>query len=129
MNPHITQGELSAVGPTDSERAQMKEHDISSDGTHFLFSGYRYSKLGDALNYARLVRERPELPSRGHAVVAGRAVTVPSQAARQRMAEYGIVMVAGTFRLGEFRYDRLEDAVAYAQLIAERQGARPPETP
>lgn len=128
MNPHGTHEEHSADGPSDTERAQMNEHDISCDGTHFLFCGYRYSKLSDALNYARLVRERPELPSRGHAVADRRTATAPTQAARELMAGLGIALEAGRFRLGEFCYDRLEDAVAYARLIAQRQGTRR-ETP
>lgn len=128
MNPHSTHEELSVEGLTDAERSEMKEHDIAFDGRHFYFSGYRYSKLGDALNYARLVRERPELPSRGHAVAADRTASAPSQAARERMDSLGIALVAGTYRLGEFRYDRLEDALAYAEQVARRHD-RPRETP
>lgn len=122
MNAPRPQPDPPAAGPTSRERAQMSEFGISCDDTHYFFSGYRYERLADALNYARLVRERPELPSRGHAVAAV-GTAAPTPAARELMADLGIAFVSGTFRLGAFRYDRLEDAVAYARQVAQRDMA------
>lgn len=128
MNSHSPHSDLLAAGPSDAELEQMKEHDISCDGTSYFFSGYRYAKLADALSYARLMRERPELPSRGHAVATSQTSAAPTEASRELMAKLGIDLDAGVFRFGGFRYDRLEDAVAYAKLTSRRCDSGPEQS-
>lgn len=111
-----------ADGPNEAERARMVERDIAWDGVHYLFGGYRYTKLGDALNYARLLRERPELPSRGHAMAPAPTVALPSMGADEElMSRLGIELASGMFRFGPYRYDRLEDAVAFATSTLKRR--------
>lgn len=44
--------------PTMEELLVMSEFDISYDGQRYLFSDYRYERLDDAVNYAKLNRER-----------------------------------------------------------------------
>lgn len=42
--------------PTDVR--QMQEYGISFDGERYSFAGYRYEKLADAINYAKLQNKR-----------------------------------------------------------------------
>lgn len=40
----------------------------------------------------------------------------PGESDRRTMASFGITYEAGVYRLGEYRYDRLDDALAHARL-------------
>jgi hypothetical protein len=42
--------------PTEEERQVMKELDVTFDGRYYRYSDYRYDRLADAVNYARLKR-------------------------------------------------------------------------
>lgn len=59
------QAAMSSDAPTGSEPEPMSEHDVSFDGTHFVYRGVRYSRLGDAPSHAWLTRERAELAGDG----------------------------------------------------------------
>jgi hypothetical protein len=93
----------------------MAELSIAYDGVRYYYDSYRYDRLDDAVNYARLQRSRAanqawiSMPT--PAIVGG-----PGDSDRRTMASSGITYEAGVYRLGEYRYDRLDDALAHARL-------------
>ena len=96
----------------------MAEFSISYNGRHYRYDRYRYDQLEDAVSYARLQCALPQ-GERLDAAVAmppAEAVDVPDESGRELMATLGITFQDGVYRLGEYRYDRLEDAVNYARL-------------
>jgi hypothetical protein len=106
-----------------TERDQsMLDYAIGFDGLRYDFHGYRYDRLADALAYARLMRSRPTSDNPPGSYVRGPNVVGPSEADRQSMAALGIGYEAGTYRYATFRYDRLADAVSYAETVAARKG-------
>ena len=99
--------------PSELER-EMQELGVEADGPEYYFRGYHYERLADALAYARLKRLAPEgedasPPTRSRAWVA------PSEKDRALMASLGIEFDGRAFRFGEYRYDRLADAVSSAR--------------
>jgi hypothetical protein len=99
-----------------TEREQtMHEYGIGFDGLRYDFHGYRYDRLADALAYARLMRMRPTSDNPRGPYVRGATVVGPSESDRRSMATLGIGYDAGTYRYETFRYDRLGDAVRYAE--------------
>ena len=103
--------------PPDAARL-MDELHISSSGRSFHYRGYRYDRLVDAVNYARLDRGRPLEDAAS--VQAGPLETalLPTAAERELMRALAITFRDGVFHLRDYRYDRLADAVAYAKLTA-----------
>jgi hypothetical protein len=92
---------------------------IHHEGRYFHFRGYRYTRLEDAVAYARLVGTRaarllPEdqLPDRSF----DDAVKPPTAADTTLMQSLGVSFEAGRYVYEGFHYDRLADAVAYARL-------------
>lgn len=52
---HDVQPQWTAPGkPTEDERRVMADLGITFDGTHYRYLDYRYDRLPDAMNYARL---------------------------------------------------------------------------
>jgi hypothetical protein len=105
-----------ADGPEHRERL-MLAYGIAFDGRHYIYDRYRYERLVDAVNYARLQHAHPHLndPSTGPSRI-GERVEPPSDLERELMGELGITFEAGVYRLGVYRYDHLSDAVEYARL-------------
>ena len=96
----------------------MAGFSISYNGRHYRYDRYRYDLLEDAVDYARL---QCALPPREHldaadAMAASEVVEAPDESGRELMAAHGITFQDGIYRLGEYRYDRLVDAVNYARL-------------
>lgn len=95
----------------------MAEFSIAFNGRRYEFDRYRYDRLADAVAYARLQRSRPG----GEGEVGPRAlsdqVELPNELQRELMAELGITIENGVYRLGLFRYDRLADAARYARHL------------
>lgn len=59
LEPNWTRPGLSGI-PKEMQ-ARMKELAIGFDGRQYTFSGYRYDRLSDAINYAELIRSRSAL--------------------------------------------------------------------
>lgn len=93
---------------------EMKELGIEVDGPDYCYKGYRYERLADALAYARLRRRTPEREDVSPAR-RPRPLTALSEDDRALMASLGIEFDGRAFRLGEYRYDRLADAVSSAR--------------
>jgi hypothetical protein len=111
-----------AAAPLHSEDAvasQMAELHIRYNGRSYHYGSYRYDRFMDAVNYARLDRERgfSEVSGEGAAM---HQVALPTEADRVLMQALAITFADGAFRWREYRYDRLSDAAAYATLHASR---------
>jgi len=108
VSPPVTSG-------TGDREQLMTGLSIAYDGLRYHYDGYRYDRLDDAVSYAKLQRSRAtdqaRVPMPAPAMVEG-----PRESDRRTMASFSITYEAGTYRLGEYRYDRLSDASAYARL-------------
>lgn len=105
--------------PSADQAQVMAKHAIRYDGRQYLLGPYRYDRLSDAVNYATL------MAGRGTAVPETSASAAPAFAAPTDddiavMKSLGIAFVGGIYTLGGYRYDRLSDAVNYANLRAQR---------
>jgi hypothetical protein len=105
----------------------MSEYGVTRSGRFFLCHGYRYSKLEDAVAYARLLQKQPvTFQDADHFDWAQgeKEPTEPRSAEDERqMASWGITFGGGQYVFESFRYDRLADAVAYASLVRSRFAA------
>jgi len=97
----------------------MSAFGVTRSGRFFLFHGYRYSTLADAVAYAHLLGTRPTLSAEdNHAALARfeeEPAVVGSAEDERLMATCGISLADGQYVFAAFRYDRLADAVAYAR--------------
>ena len=108
---------------TQDERS-MAAYDIVQDGYRYAYKGYRYDRLSDAIAYASLVRTRTASPEDTTAAPAASALPRPLSAEDEAlMTSLRICHDRGIYRFEEFRYDRLDDAVNYARLMARRSDA------
>lgn len=112
----------------DRERV-MDELAIRQDGVTYVYNGYRYSRLGDAVAYARLVRSREhaggELETPSGPFNSIHAPQGPSDEERSQMSSLAIFFEQGQYRFENYRYDRLSDAVSYARLAQRRATQEP----
>jgi hypothetical protein len=105
----------------------MAGFSISYNGRHYHYDRYRYDLLEDAVDYARLqcsVAPEERLDA-ADGTPAAEVLHAPDESGRELMAALGITFQDGIYRLGEYRYDRLEDAVNYARLRRLHAGAAP----
>jgi len=99
----------------------MAELSITHDGRRYYYAGYRYDRLEDAVNYARLQRSRSGATQMGaQSSLAQTGDAAPDKAQERLMATLSITFENGTYHLGGYRYDRLGDAVNYANLRMRR---------
>lgn len=93
---------------------------VGFDGRHYQYNGYRYDRLADAIAHVALTRTRPSLLEPKGPYSLERSNEPPTARDRETMASLGIVAIGHAYRWRAFRYDRLEDAVAYAALMQRR---------
>jgi hypothetical protein len=105
--------QLRQAGLSLNEEALMAEFSISHNGRQYQYDRYRYDLLEDAVDYAKL--QRSTLPG-SDPMPPMQDVESPDESQRKLMAELAITFQDGIYRLGEYRYDRLADAVNYARL-------------
>ena len=110
-------GRTMSDGPENRERL-MLVYAITFDGRQYVYDRYRYDRLADALNYARLQYPHPlpRDPIEGPPPRIGEPIETPNELQRALMSELGITFQAGVYHLGQYRYDHLSDAVEYARL-------------
>ena len=105
----------------------MSEFGVTRSGRFFLCRGYRYSKLEDAVAYARLMRTRPVASAEDdHADPARREegpAELRSADGERLMASWRISFADDQYVFAGLRYDQLADAVAYARLERARLAA------
>jgi|GEM_PF-1853582 len=112
------------LAATDAEL--MATFGIRRSGRFYLCRGYRYTHLRDAVAYARQARDRPDLaqqePPRERSAGAGAAAGSNSPNAQDvtLMALLRITFAQGQYDFDGYRYDHLQDAVAYARLQQSR---------
>jgi hypothetical protein len=111
------------ASPLEEQRLRT-ELGIRRIGWRYVYRGYRYDRLADAVAYARVDREH----QRGQAALetsppADEAPPMPSSGDLALMATWGIRFDAGVYTFQQYRYERLCDAVAYARLLASRRTA------
>ena len=104
-------------GGADRERL-MLEHAITPSGRQFQFSHYLYDRFEDALGYAKKQRLAPSASDDADHLPPARTVEDPDPAQQRQMVTHGITFEGGVYHLGEYRYDRLKDAVDYADVQA-----------
>ncbi len=105
-----------AAAGSDDPQGRMQALLVSFDGAQYVYNGFRYDHLSDALAYATLMRSRPEQFDKGSTLTPPRGFSVPTDAQRAQMATLGIDLVGHVYRFEGYRYDQLADAVAYAGL-------------
>lgn len=96
--------------------ALMADYRITFNGRHFVYERFRYERLADAVDYARLQQRGSPGTNDASPMPAPEVVEVPDEMQRQQMSAWSITYGDGYYRLGPFRYERLADAVAYASL-------------
>jgi hypothetical protein len=94
-------------------RRLMSAFSIDYDGRHYRYNGYRYDRLADAVAYAKLMQSRQT--QHDTCPVTYQRVESPSASDTAVMARYSITFSEGMYRYGGYRYDRLADALNYAQ--------------
>lgn len=108
------------AAPDDRER-QMSALHVSFDGRQYRYRNYRYDRLEDALNYARLQpAPSPDTLDEAPSQVAPKRQHLPSDSEKHLMETLGITSRDGRYLYREYRYDQLADAIAYAQLSLTR---------
>ena len=124
LRVHTIHSRRSPAG-TDGRERVMAELGIRFNGRSYQYRSYRYDSLADAVNYARLEASRPAAQSAPADFESPEEVQVPSEVDRGHMHTFAITLERGVFCLGEYRYDRLADAIAYAKrgaaLMARRR--------
>jgi hypothetical protein len=111
-------GAAPAAAPGEPARTSgelMAKLHIDFNGRSYHYRGYRYDRLADAANYAALDRSRPHSDLESGAAPL-RQVREPSDIERELMRRHAISFEDGVFRWRGYRYDRLDDALAYASL-------------
>lgn len=123
----LTHDRSGSATPADAAAQQrlMAEFGIVYTGRHYEYEVYRYDRLADAVAYATLQRARGRRADPAASMPTRRFVPDPDATQRAVMAALAITYCDGTYRLGEYRYDRLDDAVDYARLQGQRAGASP----
>lgn len=103
-----------------AEKERAMQLGVSFNGVQFVFREFKYDKLADALAYAELDAARGDcaVPSRPEEWLER---PVPGQADQEIMAQFGIGFEGWRYRFGEYRYDRLADALNYARSQGERR--------
>lgn len=93
----------------------LAELSIIRDGRQYLYDGYQYDRLADAIAYAQLVRGQARQSGPSSPAHVESVVDSPTASDRQLMTELSIAFENGRFVFEGYRYDRLIDAVSYAR--------------
>jgi len=105
---------------SDARAREMAELCITFNGRHYGYRGYRYERLADAVNYARLDRSRPFSNDLAPDNAPATELPPPNQNERALMGMLGITCVEGGYRRRQYRYEHLADAIAYARIALTR---------
>lgn len=99
--------------PTLAQSAAALE--ITFDGLYYHFRQYRYERLDDAVRYADAQHCKPGYRPDPSFMPQWLPAWEPDAAQREAMRELGIGFDHGRFTVGLYRYEQLEDAVAFAR--------------
>lgn len=109
--------------PMLADRAAALE--VTFDGHHYHFREFRYERAEDAMRYARAEHAKPGFGADPRFVPRWPSAWVPGEQELALMRPFGITSEEGRFRYGPYRYDRLEDALAFARRSAAPTAKRP----
>jgi len=101
-----------------ADEALAAQLEITFDGRRYAYRQYRYDYFADAANFARANHGRPDFVPDAGFVPHWSAPFHPTEEDMQRMQPYGISYARGHYYYGNYRYDQLEYAIAYAALRA-----------
>lgn len=110
-----TKSTIGPAAPDDARAGQAPEPCITFNGRSYAYRGYRYDQLAEAVNYAELDRSRAFADPGADDAAPLERLPRPSAGDRKRMRGLGITYADGVFHWGEYRYDRLADAISYAR--------------
>jgi len=94
---------------------------ITFNGRQYSYRGYRYDRLAEATDYARLDRSRAFADPGADDAAPLEPTAAPNEAELDLMRTLGIRFADGVFHWREYRYDRLADAMAYASREQARE--------
>lgn len=96
----------------------MMQLGITYNGNQYQYQTYRYDRLEDALNYARLRPPTPKPPEQP------RPAAAPQPSPEVQMRQFGVTKVGNQYQYQTYRYDHLEDALNYARYDQSRTDSR-----
>ena len=105
---------MNTTQPAAANEALAAQLEISFDGRRYAYRQYRYDRFDDAVNYARTNRNRPDFACDDGFVPNWSSPFHPTDEDMQLMKPYGITYSGGCYVYGNYRYDQLEYAMAYA---------------
>ncbi|WBS00086.1 hypothetical protein OU994_17330 [Pseudoduganella sp. SL102] len=89
--------------------------EVTFDGRHYHFRQYRYDHLDDALRYASAQHRAPGFMKDSVFQPQWLPKFAPDEAQEVQMRDLDIGFAAGRFSVGAYRYEKLDDAVAYVR--------------
>lgn len=105
--------------PTSEEKEQALALDVTFNGTQFRYRDFRYDKLADAVAFARLDGLRDGYRSAFRVGPEWLPRPAPSHSEIALMGRHAISFDGRHYRYMNHRYDRLADALSYAQCKEE----------
>lgn len=105
--------------PTSDEKEQALALDVTYNGTQFRYRDFRYDKLADAVAYARRDGLRAGYRSAFRVAPVWLPRPAPSHSEISLMDRHAISFDGRHYRYMNHRYDRLADALSYAQCKEE----------
>jgi len=107
--------------PDELEKYLMAEFAITFNGEQYEYSEYRYDRLADAINYAIL--ERSKAPRVNEAISQPRRMKLeaPNDEEKALMRKFNVTNEGRYYHYKEYRYQRLADAISYAELELSRK--------
>ena len=107
----IGDAELSRLDVSSDRAKLMSVLSIAFDGCRYYYGPYRYDKLESAVNYAKLQRARVVGAPRKISTPTPPMCKEPNGSDRELMSSAGVIFANGVYHLGEYRYDKLADAL------------------
>lgn len=101
---------------SEEERHRLGAAGVGFDGRKYRYKSFSYDKSTDALNYSHLDRVRHGSESESKDLPEWLDAIVPTDAERLQMKRLGITFDGKHYRYQEYSYDRVADALNYAQL-------------
>lgn len=113
---------LCNVSHQESDESLAARFEVTFDGKRYAFRQYRYDRFHDALRYAMGEHVKDGFVSDDAFCPIWKAAYCPSGDEEAAMQSHRISYVEGHFVFGCYRYDRLDDAIAFAEIHPESAG-------
>ena len=117
---HSQDLELSHMAESSRHDALLSALSIAYDGCrYYYYDRYRYDNRQCAIDYAELQRARGAGSALPMAIPP--KSNAPSSSDSERMDSAGVSFEDGIYHFEAYRYDKLEDALGYADLMSSRR--------